>query len=1799
MQRIQTSSNDVCIFDCQASVYIDSIKKWVSGTFYVAPGGIYFECRKEDVNTAGFRTIRIDFDEISAIMREASSYIFPSITILVGSRKYWFSSFANRDSVFVLIEHFHKERLLPTDLSSSNNGSNSRLGQELLALAHESSKTLNSAARTLHRQGKQLDDALVTAENVNDELSVADSMLTRLESWLGGVFQSSKIELKSSKPNVGTAQKEMRFKDFKIVFEKYCGSTHSKSQHGVLRIGRDMLAVQNGKGHTIHTFMKSEITKLMITAPWEFKIHQEKMGERNFGFLIITAQMVWIEPLLSRFYRDKLEFNEQQVRQIKVQDGPNKGAECFLKVTAMQCENEIMHVTETSDDSIVTEEEAQQLRQMISDMKLLAVDVGREQTEQLDKIDKITSAVDTADIHVREDIKRMKRLVIIVDHRLASVTTQKQQHLLLSIAVLVIRALSKMVSGNLMTPITHPTFNCYNMTFEQPSNPVDFYCKSSFGIEELPLSPTSDENNSNNENNFNFTTVNINKNVRLVGSTVDVPFSIEEKIYSSKTSPKKVDAKDDIEDELFKFICKSSQSNQRARSSTRPVLHEIPTHRRSRMSTATSVGDMSVVSGGSSRLCSALPSFRSRSRSMSRVSCSSLDKASIILAASAAYLPTRDRKILELMVSRHENQLHEREVKEFVHKRWEEEKRINELKAAEEEEARKRQLIKENEHFQAWRKMKQAAIEQRIQQELAEREIAIMMKAEKWSQLADEQEMLRRELIDRRKKKILRRKGRRYQRAQLSIILNQLREHSLLKASQRRHLMKLQRQLEVKLENESSVKRHVYNKLEVDEKLRSELEEMQLLTESKEARARRNYEDMVQRRAEVCQNQMLEREEKFKSMARIQEKLNDEFREWRQQLIEYRAFVNARATVKVNQQLSARLEDMRKERVAKTMHHDRIMQGIQNEESKKMSTLKRKVHFKEMKSEIVARKKDQEINQSRAMAWASAELRDKLSKTLNPETFDQKVHRVEMENRLMRRRPLTAVHLPPGFMPSDLPNAPCLPPGLPQPYPPMQPGNLASIVISAPPQVSVQSPIHHVAEGTTTPLTTSQRLDKKTNWTEHRSPDGRIYYYNNVTKQSSWEKPDELKTHAELLLSQCPWKEYKSDTGKIYYHNIQTKESRWTIPKELDDLKGMFVPKDDSDEKKFIPSGSGHPLPDEPGNASQSLATIQLPSQLHEANNNKDEAKVVGGTTGEEDVNDAAKENKTIVYKDKKEAIEAFKELLREKEVSSNASWEQALKLIVNDPRYGTLKKLNEKKQAFNAYKTQKAKEEKEENRLRAKKAKEDLELFLQNTNKMNSQTRYRKAEQLFENEEIWKAVPERERKDLYEDVVFYLAKKEKEEAKALRKRNMKSLSDILDSMTNVTYSSTWQEAQQMLLDNPVFAEDTELLNMDKEDALIVYEEHVRQLEQDEEEEKERERRRVKRQQRKNRDSFLVLLDELHEQGKLTSMSLWVEVYPLLSADLRFSSMLGQPGSTPLDLFKFYVEDLKARFHDEKKIIKEILKEKDFQVDVKTTFEEFATVVSEDKRSATLDAGNVKLTYNSLLEKAEAREKERMKEEARKVRLRRLESSFRAMLKNAGPVLSASSKWDDIRSQFESESAFTAVTLESERIRLFKEYQQNLEEACGHHHSKAKKHSKKNKKQKKRSRSKSRSNSESDDDDRHRSKKKKRSRSFSRSPSRSSSDLKSDEDRGSKRHKKKAKKKKRVSRTPSSPSDVESDKGNKKSKKQKRNTRSPAEEGEEIEEKVPGVWGSSESDLSEEELEKRRRHLLQQLADHS
>uniref|UniRef100_A0A8C5HWR7 Pre-mRNA-processing factor 40 homolog A n=1 Tax=Gouania willdenowi TaxID=441366 RepID=A0A8C5HWR7_GOUWI len=714
----------------------------------------------------------------------------------------------------------------------------------------------------------------------------------------------------------------------------------------------------------------------------------------------------------------------------------------------------------------------------------------------------------------------------------------------------------------------------------------------------------------------------------------------------------------------------------------------------------------------------------------------------------------------------------------------------------------------------------------------------------------------------------------------------------------------------------------------------------------------------------------------------------------------------------------------------------------------------------------------------------------------------------------------------------------------------------------------------------------------KSVWTEHKSLDSKTYYYNTETKQSTWEKPDELKSPAEQMLSKCPWKEYKSDTGKPYFYNSQTKESRWTKPKELEDVEG-----ENGTTRSTAPETIAAPaVQTENTMTMAAVIEVETPAAVPEEhlsqpavqnafyNPSCEVTDMLCVAISTEVVKEERPElqKKTYKWNTKEEAKQAFKELLKEKGVSSNSSWEQAMKMIINDPRYSALPKLSEKKQAFNAYKVQTEKEEKEEARIKYKESKETFQRFLENHEKMTSTTRYKKAEQMFAEQEVWSCVPERDRLEIYEDVLFYLAKKEKEQAKQLRKRNWEALKNILDNMANVTYRTTWSEAQQYLLDNPTFAEDEELQNMDKEDALICFEEHIRALEKEEEEEKQKTLLRERRRQRKNREAFGKFLDELHDHGQLHSMSAWMEMYPALSSDIRFANMLGQPGSTPLDLFKFYVEDLKARYHDEKRIIKDILKDKSFLVEVNTSFEGFGSIISSDKRATTLDAGNIKLAFNSLLEKAEAREREREKEEARK--MKRKEAAFKNMLKQATPPLEPEVTWEGVRERFTKELAFEDVTLESERKRIFKDFMHVLE--VGLHCVLLEK------------------GSESEEEEYH----KKKKRSQSKSPSERSSSGESERSyKKSKKHKKKAKKRRHKSASPDSENEKKGrereGKREKEAEKDKENDKSRGKPRSDSKQKSPkrkapkeeGGWDTSGSELSEGELEKRRRTLLEQL----
>jgi len=97
----------------------------------------------------------------------------------------------------------------------------------------------------------------------------------------------------------------------------------------------------------------------------------------------------------------------------------------------------------------------------------------------------------------------------------------------------------------------------------------------------------------------------------------------------------------------------------------------------------------------------------------------------------------------------------------------------------------------------------------------------------------------------------------------------------------------------------------------------------------------------------------------------------------------------------------------------------------------------------------------------------------------------------------------------------------------------------------------------------------------------------------------------------------------------------------------------------------------------------------------------------------------------------------------------------------------------------------------------------------------------------------------------------------------------------------------------------------------------------------------------------------------LVREGKIKARSKWKEVYPLFRDDERYISMLGNPGSNPLELFWdavdaldqqldrkiMIVEEVFKNYGVQEEVVSDKAKSKGFVIGSETTEEEFNKVV--------------------------------------------------------------------------------------------------------------------------------------------------------------------------------------------------------------------------------------------------------------
>jgi pre-mRNA-processing factor 40 len=207
----------------------------------------------------------------------------------------------------------------------------------------------------------------------------------------------------------------------------------------------------------------------------------------------------------------------------------------------------------------------------------------------------------------------------------------------------------------------------------------------------------------------------------------------------------------------------------------------------------------------------------------------------------------------------------------------------------------------------------------------------------------------------------------------------------------------------------------------------------------------------------------------------------------------------------------------------------------------------------------------------------------------------------------------------------------------------------------------------------------------------------------------------------------------------------------------------------------------------------------------------------------------------SIAYSSTAEALEAFKELLAFKKISVSAKMKEVVDACQDDERWEALKSLSQgdKKQVLAEYQTKKLKQEKDIQKMKARKHRDAFLLMLAENTDIDARTRWRDAIEILQEDHRYKNVEDpREREDLFRDFGLELEKKEKEDKKKQRETAteffIKTLKDSTAAGT-VSRKSIWAETKKELVN---LLCRPELKGLDDSDMRRTFQEYVSELEE-------------------------------------------------------------------------------------------------------------------------------------------------------------------------------------------------------------------------------------------------------------------------------------------------------------------------------------------------------------------------------
>ncbi|KAG4385115.1 hypothetical protein GLYMA_12G028100v4 [Glycine max] len=514
-------------------------------------------------------------------------------------------------------------------------------------------------------------------------------------------------------------------------------------------------------------------------------------------------------------------------------------------------------------------------------------------------------------------------------------------------------------------------------------------------------------------------------------------------------------------------------------------------------------------------------------------------------------------------------------------------------------------------------------------------------------------------------------------------------------------------------------------------------------------------------------------------------------------------------------------------------------------------------------------------------------------------------------------------------------------------------------------------------------------------WTAHKTEAGIIYYYNAVTGESTYHKPSGFKGESHQVSAQptpvsmidlpgTDWRLVSTSDGKKYYYNNLTKTSCWQIPNEVAELKKKQDGDVTKDHLMSVPNtnvlsdrGSGMVTLNAPAintggrdaaalkpstlqNSSSALDLIKkklqdsgtpiTPSSIHapsvqigpesngsktvdstakgvQVDNNKDKQK---DTNGDADVSDTSSDSEDEDNgPSKEECIIQFKEMLKERGVAPFSKWEKELPKIVFDPRFKAIPSYSARRSLFEHYVKTRAEEERKEKRAAQKAAIEGFKRLLDEASEdINYNTDFQTFRKKWGNDPRFEALDRKEQEHLLNERVLPLKKAAEEKAQAMRAAAAASFKSMLKERGDMSFNSRWARVKESLRDDPRYKsvrhEDREVLfneyiselkaaehaaeretkaKREEQDKLRERERELRKRKEREEQEMERVRLKIRRKEAVT--SFQALLVETIKDP----LASWTESKPKLEKDPQRRAT--NPDLDPSDTEKLFREHVK------------------------------------------------------------------------------------------------------------------------------------------------------------------------------------------------------------------------------------------------------------------------------------------------